>query len=115
MFEQIPENRAVAAAWLLQVRRAEANYVHRSKGRRRLLEVIALIRRIGEKLARWRLAFGTGIHVCLGAMLARVETAIALEGLFARHPNLRLAVPRSQIRNTKHFGTRALVSLPVVW
>jgi cytochrome P450 len=61
------------------------------------------------------LAFGTGIHVCLGAMLARVETAIALEGLFTRFPNLRLAVPRSQIRYGAQFGTRALVALPVTW
>jgi cytochrome P450 len=61
------------------------------------------------------LAFGTGIHVCLGAMLARVETAIALQSLFTRHPNLKLAVPRSQISYTRHFGTRALVALPVTW
>jgi len=61
------------------------------------------------------LAFGTGIHVCLGAMLARVETAIALEGLFTRFPNLRLAVPRSRIRYGAQFGTRALVALPVTW
>jgi len=61
------------------------------------------------------LAFGTGIHVCLGAMLARVETAIALKGLFTRFPNLKLAVPRTQIRYTRRFGTRALVALPVTW
>jgi cytochrome P450 len=61
------------------------------------------------------LAFGTGIHVCLGAMLARVETAIALEGLFTRYPNLKLAVPRSRIRYTAQFGTRPLAALPVTW
>ncbi|MGD9721391.1 MAG: cytochrome P450 [Pirellulales bacterium] len=61
------------------------------------------------------LAFGTGIHVCLGAMLARVETAMALKGLFTRYPHLKLAVPRAQISYTRHFGTRALVALPVTW
>jgi cytochrome P450 len=58
-------------------------------------------------------AFGAGIHVCLGAKLARVETAIALERLFTRFPNLRLAIPRSRIRFSGRFGTRALASLPV--
>ena len=38
-------------------------------------------------------AFGTGIHVCLGAKLARVETAIALERLFTRFPRLRARHP----------------------
>jgi cytochrome P450 len=58
-------------------------------------------------------AFGAGIHVCLGAKLARVETAIALQRLFTRFPNLRLAIPRSQIRFSSRLGSRALVALPV--
>jgi cytochrome P450 len=61
------------------------------------------------------LAFGAGIHVCLGAKLARVETAIALERLLTRFPNLELAVPRSRIRYSARFGTRSLVALPVKW
>lgn len=61
------------------------------------------------------LAFGAGIHVCLGARLARVETAIALQRLLTRFPDLNLAVPRSQIRFSPRFGTRGLVALPVVW
>jgi cytochrome P450 len=60
-------------------------------------------------------AFGTGIHVCLGAKLARVETAIALQRLFTRFPNLQLVVSRSEIRFSARFGTRALVGLPVKW
>jgi cytochrome P450 len=60
-------------------------------------------------------AFGSGIHVCLGAKLARVETAIALERLFTRFPDLRLAVPSSELRFAARFGTRALHSLPVTW
>ncbi len=59
------------------------------------------------------LAFGAGIHVCLGAKLARVETAIALRHLFTRFPRLRLAIPRSQVRFSSRPGTRALVALPV--
>jgi len=60
-------------------------------------------------------AFGGGIHFCLGAMLARVETEIALRRLFSRFPNLRLAVPRSEIRYSRRPGTRGLVALPVTW
>jgi cytochrome P450 len=61
------------------------------------------------------LAFGTGIHVCLGAKLASVETEIALRRLFTRFPRLELAVARSQIRFTPRFGTRGVVALPVKW
>lgn len=60
-------------------------------------------------------AFGAGIHVCLGAKLARVETAIALERLFTRFPDLQLAIPREQVRYSGRFGSRALLGLPVRW
>ena len=56
-------------------------------------------------------AFGTGIHVCLGAKLARAEIAIALQRLFTRFPNLRLAAPR--LRFSARVGTRGLLALPV--
>jgi cytochrome P450 len=60
-------------------------------------------------------AFGAGIHVCLGATLARVETAVAYERLFTRFPGLRLAVPPEALRFSARFGTRSLVALPVRW
>jgi cytochrome P450 len=60
-------------------------------------------------------AFGTGIHVCLGAALARAETAIALERLFTRFPRLEIAVPRSQVRFSARIGARTLLALPVRW
>lgn len=56
------------------------------------------------------LAFGAGIHFCVGAPLARVEIAIALERLFARCPRLELAeAPR--YANLYHFHglTRLMV------
>jgi cytochrome P450 len=41
--------------------------------------------------AREHVAFGTGIHVCLGATLARMELQIGLQSLFDRFPHLALA------------------------
>jgi cytochrome P450 len=62
------------------------------------------------------LAFGHGIHFCLGAPLARMEGQLALDGLIRRFPELRLAVPAEQL----HWGhgdglvLRGLSALPVV-
>jgi cytochrome P450 len=62
------------------------------------------------------LAFGHGIHFCLGAPLARMEGRVALESLVGRFPRLRLAVPVERL----HWGhgdglvLRGLSELPVV-
>ncbi|SMX31708.1 cytochrome P450 [Octadecabacter ascidiaceicola] len=53
-------------------------------------------------------AFGGGIHFCVGAPLARLELRVALQVLFERCPNLALAKP-PQYGNTYHFhGLEAL-------
>ena len=59
--------------------------------------------------------FGHGIHHCLGAPLARLEARIALDVLFGRFPNLRLAVPRADLRWSRGDGLvlRGLHDLPV--
>lgn len=59
------------------------------------------------------LAFGTGIHFCLGHQLARLEAKTALEVLFTRWPDLSLAVPADSVRWSKRPGMRAIASLPV--
>lgn len=59
------------------------------------------------------ISFGTGIHFCLGHQLARIEASCALEALFRRWPNLRLAVEPSQIRWRGRPGIRAIAKLPV--
>jgi cytochrome P450 PksS len=59
------------------------------------------------------MAFGAGIHFCLGHKLARVEGKCALKALFKRWPKLCLAVEPSNIRWRKRLGIRALESLSV--
>jgi cytochrome P450 len=59
------------------------------------------------------IAFGTGIHFCLGHQLARLEGKCALKSLFRRWPKLALAVDQSEIRWRKRPGIRAIDHLPV--
>ena len=62
------------------------------------------------------LAFGHGIHHCLGARLARLEAVIALTTLHGRFPRMRLAVPPSALRWGHGDGLvlRGLSELPVI-
>ena len=61
------------------------------------------------------LAFGHGIHHCLGARLARLEAVIAFTALLARFPGLTLAVDASELHWNHGDGLvlRGLSSLPV--
>jgi cytochrome P450 len=59
------------------------------------------------------LAFGQGIHYCLGAPLARLEGQIAINTLLRRAPELRLAVPPESLRWRRGLVLRGLQALPV--
>ena len=59
------------------------------------------------------LAFGQGIHHCLGVFLARLEAQIAFTTLLRRCPELRLAAPRESLRWRRSFLLRGLQALPV--
>jgi cytochrome P450 len=61
------------------------------------------------------MAFGYGIHFCLGAPLARLEGQIAITTLLERLPNLRLAVPPEELRWRGNPHLRGLYSLPVLF
>lgn len=52
---------------------------------------------ISRANANRHIAFGKGIHLCLGAPLARVEGQIAIETLFRCYPDLRLAMPEDDL------------------
>ena len=58
-------------------------------------------------------AFGHGIHHCLGAPLARMEAEVALGALLARFPRISLAVPREELRWRPVSLMNGLESLPV--
>jgi cytochrome P450 len=61
------------------------------------------------------LSFGHGAHFCIGASLARTELKVVLAGLFARLPELRLAVDPAELRLHTERLTGGLYELPVTW
>ena len=61
------------------------------------------------------LAFGTGIHSCLGATLARLEGQVAFATLLARLPAMALAVPRADVAWRDATFLRGLTRLPVTF
>lgn len=61
------------------------------------------------------LAFGKGVHYCLGAPLARLEGQIAISTLLQRLPNLQLASESEQLTWNSSPILRGLTSLPVTF
>jgi cytochrome P450 len=65
--------------------------------------------------AAGHLAFGHGVHHCLGAQLARMELQVALQTLIGRLPELRLAVDEKDLPWKTGLLVRGLRELPVTW
>ncbi|MEV0582840.1 cytochrome P450 [Nonomuraea sp. NPDC050310] len=65
--------------------------------------------------ATGHLAFGHGVHQCLGQQLARIELRIALPALFRRLPDLRLAVPAAEVPMRDGMDVYGVHRLPVRW
>jgi len=61
------------------------------------------------------MAFGYGVHYCVGAPLARMEGRIALSTLLQRLPNLRLAAPVAELHWRFNPILRGMQHLPVAW
>ncbi|WP_031094235.1 MULTISPECIES: cytochrome P450 family protein [unclassified Streptomyces] len=59
------------------------------------------------------LSLGHGAHFCMGAPLARMESTVALAQLFARFPDLDLAVPEAQLPRHASFVGNSVRALPV--
>ena len=65
--------------------------------------------------AMGHVAFGHGLHHCLGAPLARMEMRTAFPALLRRFPELDLAVPFEEVSFRPHHFIHGLQSLPVTW
>jgi cytochrome P450 len=60
-------------------------------------------------------AFGHGIHQCLGQQLARVEMTIGFTELVRRLPTLKLAVPAAEVPLRTDMSIYGVHALPVTW
>ncbi|OON79632.1 cytochrome P450 [Streptomyces tsukubensis] len=68
-----------------------------------------------HRSARHHLAFGYGVHQCLGQNLARLELEVIVTALFDRIPTLRLAVPAEQLTLRPGTTIQGVNELPVTW
>ena len=62
---------------------------------------------------RTHLSFGYGVHYCLGVRLARMAAGLSLPALFARFPDIELAVPPSELEPQGTFIMNGHLTLPV--
>jgi cytochrome P450 len=65
--------------------------------------------------ASGHLAFGFGIHQCLGQILARIELQVVFPLLLQRLPELRVADPEVEVNFKKDSQIVGIYSLPVAW
>src|SRR3954462_3452831 len=71
--------------------------------------------RLDRRFEKPHLAFGQGVHACLGAPLARLLLRVELGVLHERLPDLRLAVPADGVGRTVASEGRGMVGLPLAW
>jgi cytochrome P450 len=69
---------------------------------------------VGRNDASANIAFGAGIHFCLGAPLARLEGRVAMSALLERSPDYRLAEPDQRVEFMPNPFLRAIRRLPIV-
>ncbi len=68
-----------------------------------------------HRKVRGQVAFGHGIHQCLGQQLARIEMRAGFEGLLRRFPALQLAVPAGDVKLRTDMHIYGVHELPVTW
>jgi cytochrome P450 len=70
---------------------------------------------LGRDFRTPHMAFGFGIHQCLGQPLARLEMEVVFGTLLRRIPSLTLACKPEELKFKKEALVHGLVSLPVTW
>jgi cytochrome P450 len=70
---------------------------------------------VSRILSRPHLAFGHGVHHCIGAPLARMDLQVAMSTLIGRLPGLKLAVAPDQVAWKSGLAVRGPVALPIAW
>ncbi|WP_153345254.1 cytochrome P450 [Nocardia aurantia] len=68
-----------------------------------------------RRQARHHVAFGYGVHQCLGQPLARMELQVVYGTLYRRIPALRLAVPFEEVEFKHDMIVYGVHALPVTW
>jgi cytochrome P450 len=68
-----------------------------------------------HRQARHHVAFGFGVHQCLGQPLARMELQVVYSTLYRRIPTLTLAIPFEDVQFKHDMGVYGVHSLPVTW
>ncbi|GHG81356.1 cytochrome P450 [Streptomyces griseocarneus] len=68
-----------------------------------------------DRGGKHHLAFGHGIHQCIGQNLAKMELEVVFTTLFARIPGLKLAAPVAELPFKDSMGVYGLHRLPVAW
>ncbi|GLZ31978.1 cytochrome P450 [Lentzea sp. NBRC 105346] len=68
-----------------------------------------------HRKVRGQVAFGHGIHQCLGQQLARIEMRAGFEGLLRRFPRLELAIPAGDVKLRTNMHIYGVHELPVTW
>jgi cytochrome P450 len=68
---------------------------------------------LDRKPPRPHMAFGNGIHFCVGAALSRLEMRLALREILSRYKSVRLAVGEDALPFRTNFHQRGMTSLPL--
>lgn len=69
--------------------------------------------RLDRKLPKPHMAFGNGIHFCVGAALSRLEMKLALKEILSRYRSVSLLCDRQELPFRTHFHQRGMTALPL--
>ncbi|GAB3102782.1 cytochrome P450 [Aestuariicella hydrocarbonica] len=70
---------------------------------------------MGRKNLGSHVAFGVGVHRCIGASLARMEIKVAAKELIKKVHNIQLTVPVAELKYQKTVATHAIEALPITF